>query len=76
MVRAGHPAEFRRKVLDLPAEGRSVASVAHHVDVRDQTNKKLEPPKTASTVATGPGLNPAERMSTTRWFPVVIATSR
>jgi transposase len=33
----GYPAEFRRKVLDLLAEGRSVASVAHDLDVSDQT---------------------------------------
>lgn len=37
MGRRGYPAEFRRKVLDLLAEGRSVASVAHDLDVSDQT---------------------------------------
>ena len=37
MGRSGYPAEFRRKVLDLLAEGRSVASVAHDLDVSDQT---------------------------------------
>ena len=37
MGRQGYPAEFRRKVLDLLAEGRSVASVAHDLDVSDQT---------------------------------------
>lgn len=37
MGRPGYPAEFRRKVLDLLAEGRSVASVAHDLDVSDQT---------------------------------------
>ena len=37
MGRPGYPAEFRRKVLDLIAEGRSVASVAHDLDVSDQT---------------------------------------
>jgi transposase-like protein len=37
MGRPGYPAEFRRKVLDLLAEGRSVASVAHDLDVTDQT---------------------------------------
>lgn len=37
MGRPGYPAEFRRKVLDLLAEGRSVASVAHYLDVSDQT---------------------------------------
>jgi transposase len=39
MGRPGYPAEFRRKVLDLLAEGRSVASVvsvAHDLDVSDQ----------------------------------------
>jgi transposase-like protein len=35
--RSGYPAEFRHKVLDLLAEGRSVASVAHDLDVSDQT---------------------------------------
>ena len=37
MARHGYPAEFRRKVLDLLADGRSVASVAHDLDVSDQT---------------------------------------
>lgn len=37
MGRPGYPAEFRRKVLDLLAGGRSVASVAHDLDVSDQT---------------------------------------
>ena len=39
MARRGvtQPTEFRRKVLDLLAEGRSVASVAHDLDVSDQT---------------------------------------
>ncbi len=34
MGRPGYPAEFRRKVLDRLAEGRSVA---HDLDVSDQT---------------------------------------
>ena len=37
MGRPGYPAELRRKVLDLLAEDRSVASVAHDLDVSDQT---------------------------------------
>ena len=37
MGRPGYPAEFRRKVLDLLADGKSVASVAHDLDVSDQT---------------------------------------
>jgi transposase len=37
MGRPGYSAEFRRKVLDRLAEGRSVASVAHDLDVSDQT---------------------------------------
>ena len=37
MGRRGYSAEFRRKVLDLLAEGRSVAGVAHDLDVSDQT---------------------------------------
>lgn len=37
MGRPGYPAEFRRKVLDLLAEGRSVASIAHDLDISDQT---------------------------------------
>jgi transposase len=37
MGRSGYPAEFRRKVLDLLADGESVASVAHDLDVSDQT---------------------------------------
>ncbi len=38
MGRPGYPSEFRRKVLDLLEEGRSVASVAHDLDVSDQTS--------------------------------------
>ncbi|WP_185990376.1 transposase [Janibacter cremeus] len=37
MGRQGYSAEFRGKVLDLRAEGRSVASVAHDLDLSDQT---------------------------------------
>ena len=37
MGRPGYPAEFRRRVLDLRAEGRSVASVAHDLDISDET---------------------------------------
>lgn len=37
MGRRGYLAEFRRKVLDLLHEGRSVASVAHDLDLSDQT---------------------------------------
>jgi transposase len=38
MGHPGYPAEFRRKVLDLLAEGRSVACVAHDLNVSDQTS--------------------------------------
>lgn len=37
MGRKGYPPEFRRKVMDLPAAGRSVAAVAHDLDISDQT---------------------------------------
>ncbi len=37
MGRRGYPAEFRRKVLDLLAGGKSVASMAHDLDISDQT---------------------------------------
>lgn len=37
MGRRGYSAEFRRKVLDLLHEGRSVAAVAHELDLSDQT---------------------------------------
>ena len=37
MGRRCYPAEFRRKVLDLLADGRSVASVAHDPEVSGQT---------------------------------------
>ncbi|MEG9225537.1 transposase [Aeromicrobium sp. Sec7.5] len=33
----GCSAEFRRRVLDLLAAGRSVASLAHDLDISDQT---------------------------------------
>ncbi len=37
MGRQGYSVEFRRKVLDLLAAGRSVASVAYDLDISDQT---------------------------------------
>ena len=37
MGRQGYSVEFRRKVLDLLAEGRSVASVGHDLGISDQT---------------------------------------
>ena len=37
MARQGYSAEFRRRVLDRLAEGHSVASVAHDLDLSDQT---------------------------------------
>jgi len=37
MGRRGYPAEFRRKVLDLLAAGKSVVSVAHDLEISDQT---------------------------------------
>lgn len=37
MGRRGYPAEFRRRVLDLLASGRSVANVAADLGISDQT---------------------------------------
>lgn len=37
MGRRGYPPEFRRKVLDLLEEGRSVAQVAHDLDISEQS---------------------------------------
>lgn len=37
MGRPGYPAEFRRKVLDLLAGGGTVTSIAHDLDVSEQT---------------------------------------
>ncbi len=37
MGRRGYPAEFRRKVLDLLADGKSVASIAHDREISEQT---------------------------------------
>ncbi|MGQ7788430.1 transposase [Nesterenkonia sp. K-15-9-6] len=37
MGRRGYPAEFRRRVLDLLNAGRSVASIAHDLQISDQT---------------------------------------
>lgn len=42
MGRPGYPGEFRRKVLDLLAEDRTVASIAHDLDVSEQT-RRLRP---------------------------------
>ncbi|WP_370289083.1 transposase [Nocardioides sp.] len=37
MGRRGYPPEFRRKVLDLLEEGRSVAQVAHDLDISQES---------------------------------------
>lgn len=37
MARPGYPAEFRRKVLDLIGAGRSIADVAHDLEISEQT---------------------------------------
>lgn len=37
MGRTGYSGEFRRKALDLLADGRTVASVAHDLEVSEQT---------------------------------------
>jgi transposase len=37
MGRQGYSAEFRSKVLDLLAAGRKVATIAHVLDISDQT---------------------------------------
>ena len=37
MGRRGYPAELRRTVLDLLADGKRVASIAHDLGISDQT---------------------------------------
>lgn len=37
MGRRGYPPEFRRKVLDLLEEGRTVVQVAHDLDISEQS---------------------------------------
>lgn len=37
MGRRGYPPEFRRKVLDLLEEGRTVAQVAYDLDISEQS---------------------------------------
>jgi transposase-like protein len=37
VARPGYPAEFRRKVLDLIESGRSIADVAHDLEISEQT---------------------------------------
>lgn len=37
MTRSSYPAELRRRVLDLLEDSRSVASVPHDLDIREQT---------------------------------------
>lgn len=37
MARPGYPAEFRRKVLDLIEADRSIADVAHDLEISEQT---------------------------------------
>ena len=37
MARPGYPAEFRRKVLDLVEAGRSIADVAHGLEISEQS---------------------------------------
>ena len=43
MARQGYSADFRRKVLHRLADGHSVASVAHDLDLSDQTIYELAP---------------------------------
>lgn len=47
MAREGYSAEFRRKVLDRLADGHSVASVAHDLDLSDQTIYKRDSTSTS-----------------------------
>lgn len=60
MGRRGYSAEFRRKVLDLLEQGRSVASVAHDLDLSDQT---IYTWRRQDRIDRGqlPGLNTAEK---------------
>ncbi|GAA0988770.1 transposase [Streptomyces rhizosphaericus] len=60
MGRQGHLAEFRRKVLDLLEQGRSVASVVHNLDLSDQTIYNW---RRQDRIDRGqmPGLNTAEK---------------
>jgi transposase-like protein len=37
VARPGYPAEFRRKVLDLIGAGRSIADVAHDLEISEQS---------------------------------------
>ena len=37
MGRRGYPPEFRRRVLDLLADGRTVAAVAHDLEISQET---------------------------------------
>lgn len=37
MARPGYPAEFRRKVLDLIEAGRTIADVAHDLEISEQS---------------------------------------
>ena len=54
MERPGYPTEFRRKVLDLLADGRSVASVAH--DLESAIRRSMTgAARTSSTAANNPG---------------------
>lgn len=60
MGRQGHLAEFRRKVLDLLEQERSVASVVHNLDLSDQTIYNW---RRQDRIDRGqmPGLNTAEK---------------
>jgi len=60
MGRRGYSAEFRRKVLDLLKQGRSVASVAHDLDLSDQT---IDNWRRQDRIDRGqqPGLNTADK---------------
>lgn len=51
-MRRSYPPEFRRKVLDLLKAGRTVAQVAHDLQISDQTIYTWRAGRTASTPAT------------------------
>lgn len=54
MGRQGYSAEFRRKVLDLLAEGRSVACIAHTISTSATRRSTTGGDKTESTKAPSP----------------------
>ena len=75
MARKGYPPEFRRRALDLIAQGRPVAEVARLLEVSDQTiytwrrQELIDRGELTGVQATRRLHGPAERLAFLDWRP-------